>query len=90
LVRYVETGRLFDGILFSIPLAMMSLTWGMFHIFWLLVCLGIGLFVIGHTRPFQGQFILFPFHSGSEAKYSSSTLEDEAGYRVRNSLGFHK
>ena len=46
LFRFVESGKPIDGILFSIPLAIMSLTWGFFHLSWLILCVGIGAFVL--------------------------------------------
>jgi len=53
LFRFVETARSSDGILFSLPLAMMSLTWGLFHISWFIVCLGIGIFAILKKRQIK-------------------------------------
>ena len=50
LVRFIETGKPFDAILFSIPLALMSLTWGLFHLSWLIVCVGIGAFAFLNKR----------------------------------------
>ncbi|MFL7871973.1 MAG: ArnT family glycosyltransferase [Anaerolineales bacterium] len=62
LFRFVETGRPLDGILFSIPLAVMSLTWGLFHIFWLVLCLGIGVFAILKKRQIKSAlWILLSF-----------------------------
>jgi len=62
LLRFVDTGRPLDGILFSLPLAMMSLTWGLFHIFWLFVCLGIGTFAILKKRYIKSAiWLLLPF-----------------------------
>lgn len=58
LFRFVDTGRPLDGILFSMPLALMSLTWGLFHISWLFVAVGIGAFALLNKKRIRSVLCL--------------------------------
>jgi hypothetical protein len=44
LARFVDDRRPIDGLVFSLALATMALTWGLFHLLWLLGCFGIAAF----------------------------------------------
>ncbi len=50
LARFLETKRPLDGVLFSLLLAAMALTWSLFHLVWLIGCFAIVLFALQGQR----------------------------------------
>jgi len=50
LTHFLETKRPLDGLLFSLLLAAMALTWSLFHLAWLLGCFAIVLFALKGAR----------------------------------------
>ena len=84
LARFLENKRSIAGLLFSLLLALNALTWGLFHIVWLLGCFGIvALLLKGNRRKawwLAPAFLLvFAWYAKNAIVFDSFTASTWAG-----------
>jgi hypothetical protein len=72
LVRFLEKKRALDGLIFSLMLASMALTWSLFHLLWLLGCFGIVAFLLKGDR--RKALWLLPAFLLAFAWYAKNTI----------------
>ena len=87
LARFLENKRVADGLLFSLMLAVNALTWSLFHIIWLLGCLGIVVFLLkGQRRKalwlVPAFLLVFAWYAKNGILYDSFTASTWAGLNV--------
>jgi len=87
LARFLEKRRTMDGLLFSMMLAANALTWGLFHLVWLLGCLGVAVFLLkGYRRKawwlFPAFLLVFTWYAKNAVLYDSFTASSWAGLNL--------
>jgi len=87
LARFLEKKRALDGLLFSIMLAVNALTWSLFHLIWLLGCLGIVAFLFkGYRRKalwlLPAFLLVFAWYAKNKIFYDSFTVSTWAGLNL--------
>ena len=85
--RIIENKRVVDIIIFSFALAIMALTWAIFHLVWLFGCFGILFYMlrkeIRKALWLTPAFILvFAWYAKNEALYGSFTASSWAGLNL--------
>jgi len=85
--RFLEKKRAPDGFLFAILLATNALTWSLFHLAWLLICLGIAAFLFtGYRRKalwlLPAFLLVFAWYAKNKIFYDSFTASTWAGLNL--------
>lgn len=85
--RFLEHKRPLDGILFSTLLAANALTWSLFHILWLAVCLGLAAFLLKADRRkvfwlLPAFLLVFGWYAKNKLFYDSFTASTWAGLNL--------
>jgi hypothetical protein len=91
LARFNEKKRLVDALIFSFSLAVMALTWGMFHLVWLLGCFGIVTFVLKGDRRkalwlLPAFLLVFAWYAKNGILYGSFTASTWAGLNLNKTV----
>jgi hypothetical protein len=87
LARFLEKKRALDALLFSLLLAANALTWSLFHLAWLLVCLGMAaVFLHGNRRQalwlLPAFLLVFAWYAKNKVLYDSFTASTWAGLNL--------
>ena len=87
LVRFLEKKRAVDGLLFSMMLAANALTWSLFHLVWLLGCLGMLAFLLKGSRrkalwALPAFLLVFALYAKNGILYGSFTASTWAGLNL--------
>lgn len=93
LARFLEKKRGIDGLVFSLILALNALTWGLFHIFWLVICFGLVVVFLNKNRLkalwlLPAFFLVFALYTKNAILYGSFTSSTWAGLNVFKTVTF--
>ncbi len=87
LARYIANPKPIDGVLFSLALAGMALTWGLFHLVWLVGCFALVVFVFrGRPRKWlpllPALLLVLGWYAKNEILYGSFTASSWGGMNL--------
>ena len=87
LARFLKYQHALDGIIFSLMLAANALTWGLFHLLWLIVCYGLVFFLLKGNRHkslwlLPAFLLVFAWYAKNGILYDSFTASSWAGLNL--------
>jgi len=85
--RFIRKGLPGDGILFSLFLALMALTWGLFHLLWLVFCLGLAVVLLTKERKLAvwllpGLLLATMWYAKNEVMYDTFSASSWGGMNL--------